>query len=399
MNCYPYLRSISFLLVIFCSITLTDISAQTSQGGLISDDFVEMQLLKAQIGQGEEQALRWFNQFIEKADGALEEGPYSVMHKKGVPPSGDKHDYMSLGPYWWPNPDSPDGLPYIRKDGEINPEARDDHTDFVEKQRFFEAVDLLGKAYFFSQETKYARKVVSLLRAWFIDTATAMNPHLEYGQSIPGLIDGRPFGIIEFMDLISVITTMQLLELTGAPDFDTRLGVKTWLQSYSEWLQMSKLGRREGTRGNNHGTTYDVQLCAILLYLGETEQVRHRLEKVSKNSIAQQIEADGRQPRELERTKAFSYSTTNLSALTKLAWFGKQVGIDLWNFETEDGRSIKRAYEFLIPYLTTDKKWEYQQIAQRDTYRSRFARLLLETGKKFGVPTYVEIAKNYLENR
>ena len=47
---------------------------------------------------------------------------YSVTDKTLSPPSGNKHDYMSLAPYWWPNPNTANGLPYIRRDGVVNPE-------------------------------------------------------------------------------------------------------------------------------------------------------------------------------------------------------------------------------------------------------------------------------------
>ena len=57
--------------------------------------------------------------YVPSGDLSLSDGPWSVMDKQHVPPSGDKHDYMSLGPYWWPDPDKPDGLPYIRRDGEV----------------------------------------------------------------------------------------------------------------------------------------------------------------------------------------------------------------------------------------------------------------------------------------
>ena len=30
------------------------------------------------------------------------QGPWSVMEKPLTPASGDKHDYMSVGSYWWP---------------------------------------------------------------------------------------------------------------------------------------------------------------------------------------------------------------------------------------------------------------------------------------------------------
>src|SRR5262245_17435085 len=50
---------------------------------------------------------------------ALATKPISVTQKSALlPPTNDKHDYFSLSPYWWPDPSKPDGLPYIRRDGD-----------------------------------------------------------------------------------------------------------------------------------------------------------------------------------------------------------------------------------------------------------------------------------------
>jgi hypothetical protein len=59
---------------------------------------------------------------IHEANSFLKMKALSVIEKEQIPPSGDKHDYMSMAPYWWPNPETPNRLPYIRKDGERNPE-------------------------------------------------------------------------------------------------------------------------------------------------------------------------------------------------------------------------------------------------------------------------------------
>ncbi len=336
------------------------------------------------------------SRIIADADIALNKGPFSVTHKTGVPPSGNKHDYMTLAPYFWPNPDTPDGLPYIRKDGEVNPETRNNYTDYVELDEFFGAVDVLGEAFYYSGDKKYADKAISLIRAWFIDPATKMDPHLNYGQGIPGHVEGRPFGIIEFGGIGGILSTMELLKNENVLDADTEIGVSIWLSEYSNWLQTSELGIMESTRTNNHGTTYDVQLYNILLYLGEIDQVCRLMETITKNRIDNQIEPDGSQPHELLRTKSHSYSITNLSAHTRLAVLGKKVGVDLWNYESPEGGSIKKAYEFLIQYLSADKEWEYQQISSLSASKVRFANLLLEAGKEFDEVEFVEIAQEYL---
>jgi hypothetical protein len=65
---------------------------------------------------------------------------------------------------------------------------------------------------------------------------------------------------------------------------------------------------------------------------------------------------------ELARTNAFSYSIGNLDGLMQLAWLGSQVGVNLWSFRTPDARCIRVALDFLQPYATGEKKWDYQQI-------------------------------------
>jgi Alginate lyase len=56
-----------------------------------------------------------------RAVALLELEPPTVVRKQTLPPSGDIHDYLSMAPYWWPNPDTPDGLPWVQRDGDVNP--------------------------------------------------------------------------------------------------------------------------------------------------------------------------------------------------------------------------------------------------------------------------------------
>ena len=305
------------------------------------------------------------NQLIQKADSLLSIKPFSVVHKTGVPPSKNKHDYMSIGPYWWPNSNTENGLPYIRKDGEINPESRNDFTDYVEKNNFLSALKTLTKAYKISNKMKYVTKNIELIQAWFLDEKTKMNPNVNYGQYVPGKSEGRCFGIIEFGGITAVLQFLELAKDKKNLDKKTEQGMFQWFTEYSYWLKNSKLGKEEATRKNNHGTHYDVQLLNILLYLNKIDEVKKYLSTITKARIFSQIEPDGSQLLELARTKSFSYSVMNLHGFLELAELGQKVGVDLWNISSEDGRSIKKAYQYMLPYLTNYKKWEYQQIKDR----------------------------------
>jgi hypothetical protein len=286
--------------------------------------------------------------------------PLSVMDKGVAPPSGDKHDYMSQAPYWWPDPAKPNGRPYIRRDGERNPEINriSDHANLG---RIISAVSTLGLAYYFTADDKYAAHAARLTRVWFLDPATRMNPHLQFGQGIPGINDGRGIGIIETRGLPDLLDGILLLAGSPAWTPGDEAGLQAWMRAYLTWLIESPHGRDESKNGNNHETYYDVQVASLALYTRQPDVARRTLE-ISRGRIGTQVEPDGRQPRELERTRAWDYSIMNLTGFFTLAILGERTGVDLWNHRTADGRSVRKALDFMAPYAAGERPWTYQQI-------------------------------------
>ncbi len=324
-----------------------------------------------------------YENLLKEADTALQAPLYSILQKKFTAVSGDKHDYLSLAPYWWPDPAKKDGLPWIRRDGEVNPETKNENTDDFAKDRAFSNIVTLTQAAFFSGQEKYARRAVEQLDVWFINTATRMNPNLNFAQGIPGRNEGRCFGIIEFNSVQGIISALEMLESVGELPEKTRTGVRQWLSAYADWLRTSKMGIEEGKRDNNHGTWYDVQLVCMLRHLGRPEEARQILEAAKSKRIASQIEPDGAQPLELARTKSLSYSRMNLEGMTRLAWHGRQLGVDLWNYQTDDGRSLRAAYEFLRPFAFEEASWDYPQLEDVDEHRGRIRQLFYRAGGRF----------------
>ncbi len=330
---------------------------------------------------------------IQAAEKALKVADFSVMNKTSVSVSGNKHDYYSLAPYFWPDPKKKDGVPYIRKDGQVNPEARTNATDYEEWGNFIQSVSSLRKGYELTKEKKYAIKQKNLIAIWFLNDETKMNPNLNYAQGIRGLNSGRQFGIIEFGGIEEVMKDITLLKKEQIIDDKFRTDFNKWLSEYANWLQNSKFGKLEASATNNHGSTYDLQLAHLFIYVNNLKKLHQLLEEVKTKRIAMQIEADGKQPEELTRTKAFSYSLLNLNTLTQLALLGKKYDVDIWNYKTPKGGSIKKAYDFLIPYLNKD--WPYQQIIPIADSREKLIKMLETVGKEFNQPAYLEIVKKY----
>ena len=319
---------------------------------------------RGRIAAGDEQLEAAVRRLVAEADALLNTAPPSVTHKAIPAASGDRHDYASLAPYYWPDPNTPDGLPYVRRDGRRNPECRDPVANDRERVSLLgHGTETLALAWYFTGNKAYAGKAAELARTWFLTADTRMNPHLRYAQAVRGSNDGRPTGILEGRDLVQAIDALSLVadaDVLIAAEWDA---IDAWGQAYLDWLFASEPGHKERESRNNHGTYYDLQAAWLALAVGRNDVAIDVLEAVGPRRIATQIEPDGSQPKELVRTKSLGYSLFNLRGLQRLATLGDHVCIDLWNFTTADGRSIRRAIDYLLPYLgPAATPWPAQQI-------------------------------------
>ncbi|KHT65577.1 hypothetical protein RJ45_00030 [Photobacterium gaetbulicola] len=303
---------------------------------------------------------------IKLAEKALNSEANPVTNKPAPGPSGDLHDYMSIGPYWWPDETKEDGLPWVRKDGQVNPMTRGDNTDQRRAKAFLTNLENLNTAYIYTNQTKYLAKAKDLIEIWLVSPKTKMNPNLDYAQGVPGDSTGRPFGIIEFAQVSNIITSIELIETTDIATDQFLKESKKWLDNYLNWLLTSDLGREEQTRANNHGTWYDVQVLGLMMHLGRTEQANDYAEAFKLNRIASQIQADGSQPHELFRTKSINYSSMNLRAFLKVANLASKLDVDLLNYKGDKGQSIRLAAEYLVPYVENKKQWTHDQIGDNN---------------------------------
>jgi hypothetical protein len=323
-----------------------------------------------------------------EADQCLRQKLEAVTDKQLLAPSGDKHDYVSLSTYFWPNPATTNGLPYVLRDGETNPEVR--QYDFSRLQAMSGNVRILALAYYLTGNERYAERAAIQLRRWFLDSATRMNPNLKYGQLVKGMNEGSRWGIIDTWMLPWVVDADGLLQ--GSPVWTQadQKALKQWFADYLAWLRNSRLGQAEAKASNNHGSYYDFQVADFALFTGQSQVAHEVLENAKTRRIASQIEPDGSQPEELLRTKSYDYCVFNLIALFDLARLGDVAGVDLWHYHTTDGRSLRRALDWMIPYATDEKPWTHKQIVPRGSSQT-LADLLREAASVFEEPNYGKV--------
>lgn len=296
---------LTFLLVNAC-VTTPDVkdTVEPAKATTLLLDNDALTRLRAEISRSGQSATR---KLIEAdARHRMKCASWSVTLKDGTPPSGDKHDFMTMAPYWWPNPATKDGFPYIKRDGETNPEVK----RFGDEQALnsMTCVEQLSFGAFVLNERQAGDKAVSLLQTWSLNAETRMNPNMRFAEGIPGKTVGRGIGINAGRVFLRVIDSALLLRDAGFLREADDKALRRWFGEYLDWLLTSPEGRSIADESNNIGLIYDAQIASAALFSGREDVARRVLADDRIRLVRDQIEPDGKQPAELERNRAWHYS-------------------------------------------------------------------------------------------
>ena len=291
---------------------------------------------------------------LAAADRYVGEKPVTVTASRSPRSAGGPHDYFSEGDYWWPDPKNPDG-PYIQRDGESNPANFDDHRKAM--RRLSVQVPALVAAWTQTHDARYVTAAAAHLRAWFVDPETRMNPNLRYSQAIHGISTGRSIGVIDTIHLVEVARAIERMDTAPGWSAADARGVRGWFTEYLTWLTTDAFGIQERDATNNHGTCWVMQAAAFAHLTGNARVQADCRERFRTVLVPNHMAADGSFPRELGRTKPYGYSLFNLDAMATIARILSTPEDDLWTFELPDGRGMKRAMAFMVPFIRDKKAW------------------------------------------
>ncbi len=287
---------------------------------------------------------------------ALAAGPWSVTSHRpsGLPVNAGPHDYVSEGPYWWPDPKNP-AAPYIRKDGQRNPDRfmgnRNDLGSICT------AVLSLGLGAYFLKNSACAPRANRVLSVWFLDPGTRMTPHLEHGQLTRGHDDGRGTGLIDTVSFIHLVEGIALLELAGGLDASVAEGVREWFTAFAKWMTTSKKGLEEKSSGNNHATWWTAQVAAYSCFTGDAANLQMCWSHYRDYLVPTEIQPDGSCPREEARTDSLGYSSMNLDAFSVICRLAQVNGVALWS-------QVQKSFNYLLPYVLQPATWKKEQISK-----------------------------------
>jgi hypothetical protein len=294
------------------------------------------------------------NRVVKAAEKFLSEKPVTVTAAHSPRSAGGLHDFFSEGDYWWPDPQNRDG-PYVQHDGMSNPDNFNDHRRAL--MRLSVQAPALAAAWTITRDQRYAKHAAAHLRAWFIDERTRLNPNLQYAQAIHGRFSGRGTGIIDTIHLVEVARAIEVLENSKALSKAEYTGIKQWFTDYLLWLTTSKNGIEERDAKNNHGTCWVMQVAAFAHLTGDQQLLAYCRDRFKTVLLPNQLAADGSFPQELRRTKPYGYSLFNLEAMATVCQILSTSQDNLWLFELADGRSMRKALEYMTPFIRNKNSW------------------------------------------
>jgi hypothetical protein len=315
--------------------------------------------------------------------------PITVTAAHSPRSNGGRHDYFSEGDYWWPDPDKPDG-PYIQKDGMSNPDNFNDHRRAL--MRFSVEMPALVTAYTLTKDRAFATAAARHARAWFMSPRTRMNPDLRYAQAIHGRVTGRGTGIIDTIHLVEVVRGLEVLEdaAPAAWSKEDAAATRRWFEDYLDWLTTDQYGKDERDATNNHATCWVMQVAAFARYTGNAALMQDCRTRF-KTALLQQMAPDGSFPRELGRTKPYGYSLFNLEAMATICQLLSTPEDDLWTFQLPDGRGMRQAMAYMVPYIRDKKTWPKPPDVMYDRYWPMRQSSLLFAGVALKEPSYLDL--------
>ena len=295
---------------------------------------------------------------IARAKAYLSSVPITVTDAYCERSSGGINDFYSEGDYWWPNPENPGGA-YHQRDGQTNPDNFTTHRHAM--IRLSEIIATLTSAWLLTDDKVYADKALEHLNAWFVDSSTKMNPHLLYAQAIYGKVTGRGIGLIDAYHFVEVAQSVKIFSDKGGINAFQVEKIKLWFSEFLKWMTTHEYGISEMNWRNNHSVCWAATASSMAVLTDNKEVIELCTNRFKNILLPNQMADDGSFPLELKRTKPYGYSLFNIDAFCNIAQILSTHEDNLFDYETADGKSLKKGLEFIYPFVKDKSKWPFDQ--------------------------------------
>ena len=324
------------------------------------------------------------NRIMVMAAATLLLEPVTITRYHAALSPGSPNDFFSTGEFWWPNTNSPDGLPYYRRSGRPNPDVFAEHRKCLSV--FRDNLTALAAAYKVTGNDRYATVGAEWLKVFFINPATRMNPNVQYAQSVPGIATGRTGGIQDVLPLVEVPVAVKTLEKSPSFSPEISAGFRKWAADYLDWLMTSAKSDDLADTGDNFTLIYWLNVAVFADYLGDQERLDICRNRFKYFLLSNQIGPDGNFTY-APRNRVFDAMLSQSDYLGTLCQVLSTSNDDLWHFTSPEGRNVRQMVDHLYGQLENKTKWSKRHgegVPRRESN-------LLFAGIAYGEPKYVDL--------
>ncbi|KAH7090027.1 chondroitin AC/alginate lyase [Auriculariales sp. MPI-PUGE-AT-0066] len=330
------------------------------------NEFVAPEFLLGKPWEKDNTTLDAAQSVVSWANTVSQQGPWSVTQKPFTASTGDKHDYLSWAPYWWPDCSkvgnttelTPEEIwktcPYVGRDGQFVPDVRQ-INDTGSYAALCDAVFYTSIAWVITDDEKYANRAIEYIRTWFLNDDTYMNPNLVYSQVIrgpPGTQEGRHEGVLDLKTTSKILTGILLFRETKYSGWTQQDddGMVDWSKKMANWLATHHFGKDEMAAPNNHGSYSFNTMAAFQLIARQPDEAKRYLQIYFDGIYQNQIDDKGEQPFEAHRTRLYHYRAYGAGANIINNKLAAYVGYDGWSRPTKAGTNLQNAVTYAMQF-------------------------------------------------
>ena len=203
---------------------------------------------------------------------------------------------------------------------------------------------MLTLASYFSDDNSYADHAVSIIKEWFLDQNTKVNPSKVFTEATHRLL--------KTTYVYTLFDSLRLLRKKGRFSEDEWHGLQRWFTQVMEAMDQSARAWRLGYTSKDHiGLYYDIQYSSIAAFINNSTQMY----KTIQDSIArlyEHVAPDGTLHNEITKKSCESNQIFALAGWQTMDRMASKLGIDLWNQAIDDSDKYSRLCRTMVTTIS-----------------------------------------------
>ncbi len=259
--------------------------------------------------------------------------------------------------------------------------------------RMNRGLSALTAAWRLTGEARFLQAALAQLRVWFVDSKTRMLPTLETAGAVRGVDDDRNNGLIGTVVLAECARVASFLcASTQMPDQDA-VAVRQWFADLLQWFTESKKGSIARQTKTIEAICWTMQAAEFARFTRNDTQFR-ACTHLFRDGLLRQMNFDGYFAAALREQNPYAASMFTLECMGAACESLSTPFESMWTATLPDGRGMRSAVAWALPFLRDRAKWPYLADATGFKLQPVRENALLFAGRAYDQMDYIDVWKS-----